>query len=412
MFGLGLYRFIPAGLRSVYFRCAHGISSALVAALYNPWRFSVERRERKPRRVENAEMVLIGLLSSTTGLGQGARCTWHRLEAEGVKVHPIDATGYCGVWGGLEVAAERFRDFRRRVGNGLGPTPPTIIIHLNPPLFQKVYFSLPALVRRNARIIAYWAWELDLIPPEWRRVAGLCDEVWVPSRFVAEAVLRRVPAVKVKIYPHIPYEAGASRAMPRWPDVAKRRKYGIPERHFCVGYSFSFSSSFARKNPIGVIRAFQEAFADKEDVSLLIRYKEGFVWPKGVNELTRLSEIDKRIVLLDADQNAVDMEEFYDLLDVYVSLHRSEGYGLTIAEAADRGIPVLATGWGLAEDIRARPLVEEVHATLVNVDDPQGIYEVKGARWAEPDVEDAKKKMIDLYHKLHEKKLERIFALP
>ncbi|WP_164177193.1 glycosyltransferase, partial [Streptococcus pneumoniae] len=33
-------------------------------------------------------------------------------------------------------------------------------------------------------------------------------------------------------------------------------------------------------------------------------------------------------------------------IDIYVSLHHAEGFGLTVAEAMARGIPVVATGAG------------------------------------------------------------------
>ena len=89
------------------------------------------------------------------------------------------------------------------------------------------------------------------------------------------------------------------------------------------------------------------------------------------------------------------VSDFFQIIDVYVSLHRSEGYGLTVAEAADVGIPALATGWWLPPDIAARPGVISVASHCVPVVDPQGVYTQKGsgAYWAEADIIDAAEKL-------------------
>ena len=78
--------------------------------------------------------------------------------------------------------------------------------------------------------------------------------------------------------------------------------------------------------------------------------------------------------------------DLYYIVDVYISLHRSEGFGLTMAEAAHVGTKVVATDWWLANDIRCRPEVETVRSRLVPMVDPQGIYALKNCRWAEPDL--------------------------
>jgi glycosyltransferase involved in cell wall biosynthesis len=73
---------------------------------------------------------------------------------------------------------------------------------------------------------------------------------------------------------------------------------------------------------------------------------------------------------------------------MYISLHRSEGFGLNLAEALALGLPVLATRWGLSDSITGHPNFIGVPSKLVPVFDPQHTYDqVPGARWAEADVE-------------------------
>jgi glycosyltransferase involved in cell wall biosynthesis len=79
--------------------------------------------------------------------------------------------------------------------------------------------------------------------------------------------------------------------------------------------------------------------------------------------------------------------DLYAAGDVYISLHRSEGYGLNIAEALRSGMPTIATGWSLAPELAADAMLRVVPSTLVPVRDPAGPYAAyRSLRWAEPDI--------------------------
>lgn len=73
--------------------------------------------------------------------------------------------------------------------------------------------------------------------------------------------------------------------------------------------------------------------------------------------------------------------------DVLISLHRAEGFGLTVAEAMALGTPVIATGWSGNMDFMDATCALVVPSRPIAVDDPQGIY--RGQSWADPDVEAA-----------------------
>jgi glycosyltransferase involved in cell wall biosynthesis len=81
--------------------------------------------------------------------------------------------------------------------------------------------------------------------------------------------------------------------------------------------------------------------------------------------------------------------------DAYVSLHRAEGYGLTMAEAMMLGKPVIATGYsGNLE------FMDDGNSLLVpfsKVRIPVGLRPYPaGAMWANPDVEAAAAAMLRL----------------
>ena len=63
-----------------------------------------------------------------------------------------------------------------------------------------------------------------------------------------------------------------------------------------------------------------------------------------------------------------ELEYLYLRNDIYLSLHRSEGYGLTIREAMLHGLYVVATGWSWNIDFMNREKAFTVQYTLVPID--------------------------------------------
>ena len=155
-------------------------------------------------------------------------------------------------------------------------------------------------------------------------------------------------------------------------------------------------SNFERKGVRSAIDTFRAAFPVQFGVNaiLLLRCRDGADFPAGMRFIRDAAARDPRIVILDGRMRSLKIADFYQAIDTYLSLSRSEGYGLSIAEAAQVGIPVLATGWSLATDLANRPMVTAVDYRLVAVDDPQHVYDdINGAVWAEPDIEDAALKL-------------------
>ena len=397
MFGLNLIRFVPECAKGLFLR--FGLFSSM--KLKN-LRAILLRRDMNYPNTENIDYkktVIIGLFSSDSGLGRGASLMLRDFQMKDINVVGIDITHLFDVpLGETPQGVLDFTEikelFRSRV-----------IIHLNPPetlfILQKLYRHLWKNRQnwKSCRIIGYWAWELELAPRTWALGANFVDEIWVPSPMVAQAMTQLLRRKTSKTITIVPYATNALPIGPRQTPSLKaklRNSYDLGENFFLAGYSFSARSTLARKNPLAAIKAFQTAFPHRiRNVGFLLRACHIALWPPGYKELLEIVRNDDRIILFDGLSRNMPVSDFFQIIDVYVSLHRSEGYGLTVAEAADVGIPALATGWWLPPDIAARPGVISVASHCVPVVDPQGVYTQKGsgAYWAEADIIDAAEKL-------------------
>jgi glycosyltransferase involved in cell wall biosynthesis len=83
-------------------------------------------------------------------------------------------------------------------------------------------------------------------------------------------------------------------------------------------------------------------------------------------------------------------------VDVYISLHRSEGFGLPAAEAMYLGTPVIATNWSATTEFMSRQTACLVDYDMIVLERPLGPYP-KGSRWADADIMQAADYMVRLY---------------
>ncbi len=182
-------------------------------------------------------------------------------------------------------------------------------------------------------IVGYWAWELPQVPRDWNFGVPFVHEVWVPSTFTAEAIRPITGGRPVRVVPHPVTVPGGTRAT--WIEAG---------RPFTVLTIFNALSSVARKNPFAVIDAFKTAFGDDRDARLVIKALNMAHAPLAMRQ--RLAaEASPNITLIDHVMSEADLEALYAKSDVLVSLHRSEGFGLTVAEAMARGLAVISTDW-------------------------------------------------------------------
>ncbi|MEY2564183.1 MAG: hypothetical protein QOH88_2376 [Verrucomicrobiota bacterium] len=256
---------------------------------------------------------------------------------------------------------------------GLEIYPFTILNVAPTPYFAPAY-ERSGLHRRNGVYrIAYWAWELETIPDEWIEVAPLLDEIWAPTEFVAKAMRSRMPLPVFKMEPGVEVDRV---------EAVSKSALGISEDQFVFLFMFDMYSEIERKNPLAVIRAFRVAFAPDEKATLVIKVSRGHADPAGLQRLSAAAK-EAGVVFIDEVVTREKAYGFIDMADCFVSLHRSEGFGLGLAEAMLLGKPTIATGYSGNLDFMNSGNSLLVDYKLVDILKSGPIYQ-RGSFWAEP----------------------------
>ncbi len=315
---------------------------------------------------------LVGYFRQDLGIGESVRLGTLAADAAGIDARLVDFSEGC-----------TSRSGNTRFATRLGATNPflTNLVHVNADQLPLAYHTLGADFFDGRHTVGIWHWELPEFPEEWVGSFELVDELWAPSRFVQAALSEKSPVPVV----HMPHAIE-----PRRPAAVDRREFDLPDDRFLFLTMYDMHSFQARKNPEAVIEAFVEAFPDAEraGVGLVVKVMNAESTPADAARLrTRAAALPGiRLVEGTFDRDAVDRLE--SACDAFVSLHRSEGFGLGLAESMALGKPVIATGWSGNLDFMDESNSALVDYRLVEIDRDHGPYR-KGQIWAEPDVEDA-----------------------
>jgi glycosyltransferase involved in cell wall biosynthesis len=335
-----------------------------------------------PQKMRNARggmaVTVIGYLRTASGVGEVGRQTLLTLARSGLSVEGCDVE--------LNVAARREDDGCAALLRDAG-TAPVQIFNINADQLPDVVRHMRHRLRPDALRINVPFWELSRFPAPWLANFADMEEVWAPSRFIQCSLAGRLD--KPVIHMPVAVELMPCARLPR-------ERFGLPADRFLFFYAFDFLSFVERKNPRSVILAFRAAFREQHRAGLVLKSMNGKLVPDQLAALRAAIGGDKNIFLVDATLDRQNTLGLITAMDAVISLHRSEGLGLLLAEAMLLGKPVIATDYSASREFVTPATGYPVGYELVPVQ--EGEYpHFEGQVWASPDVAHAAWLMRRLY---------------
>lgn len=318
---------------------------------------------------------LAGYFDAALGVGEAGRQVSDALAAQGVPLSAVGLVASQSPGGEREDARER------------GGAPHAInLLCVNADQVPSLAMDLGHGFFAGRYTIGLWWWEVDRFPEHWLEAFEYVDEVWAATAHVADAIspISPVPVVKVTL----PVTLPRFERMPR-------ERLGLPEG-FLYLFAFDHLSVFARKNPLGLIEAFKRAFAPGEGAALAIKCMNHERRPEEHARLLEAAASHPDVHVIDRHVPRAEKDAMIAACDCYASLHRSEGFGISMAEAMLLEKPVVATGYSGNLDFMTPENSFLVDHELVEVGPGSEPYP-EDARWAEPDLDHAARQLRSVF---------------
>jgi glycosyltransferase involved in cell wall biosynthesis len=319
---------------------------------------------------------IAGYLQGEFGVGEIARASYQSITSVGVP----------SVLNNVEAAIYRQEDKTLEIFSSDNPYHFNLV-HINADQANHFANLKGNQYFKNHHNIAYWFWELASFPRAWQSSFNQYQEIWVASSFCQASIAAQAPVPVVKMTQ--PVLIDPTKINPQ------RSRLGLPQQSFIFGFSFDYMSFIERKNPAAIIKAFQLAFEDRHDVLLLLKTTNGDQFPEQVQRL-KIAAKGSNVRFINHYLAREEVINLIASLDSYVSLHRSEGLGIGMAQAMFLKKPVIATGYSGNMEFMNHNNSYLVPYKLAEIEEDHGPYK-KGQHWADPDIEHAAMLMRQVY---------------
>lgn len=368
-----IWRFFPMRFRAFFWnsiglRIRHFVDRLLIA-----------RPSKTVPSANHAPLVVAGTFRTANGIGQAARQTFYALEAAGLSPIAVDLSKQLA---SVDLEVPFPLQAMPAVNEGV------LIMQINGPETMAALQHLKMGREKNWYTIGYWAWELPIFPAGWERAFPFLSELWTISEFSAKALRKHKKAPQITVFGHsihVPKRIKPDRAL-----------FKLPKDAFVFLSMADSMSSLTRKNPFATIAGFKQIFADRDNVHLVIKVRNLERHPQADNDLRTAINGAQNISLIDATLTDEELWTLLGSIDCFVSLHRSEGFGLTIVEAMALAKPVIVTAWSGNMDFTTSENAYLVEPEFIPCTDKYGVYSGRQTVWADVSADQAAEAMINV----------------
>ena len=316
---------------------------------------------------------VIGYLKTETGVGQAGRLVAQSLERSELSVQGLD----------ISVNVHSRQD-DNRIEHLLTPKIDSSIhiYKVNADQLSIVKNHIASQINHADYQISMPAWELSIFPSDWIGNFSGINEIWVESEFVRASLQAKLNIPIYCMPPAITIDNFI---------VQDRQYFNLPEKTFLFHFNFDFASYSSRKNPEAVISAYRKAFRKKclsIPTALVIKVRGYDPENKQLQRLMDATDNEPDIIIINKQLNHSDSLALMNCCDCYVSLHRSEGFGYTLAESMLLGKPVIATNFSGSKDFVKKSTGFPISHQLIPLN--KGDYPFyENQLWADPDIDHA-----------------------
>lgn len=343
-------------------------------AFIAPWQTAAwSRRHPKIRSNFRPQVNILGWPDALSGIGEDARATTVALQSVGAELCHVDLRSFLPFYGPLQDVPYEMVE---------NPCYPQSVVCLAAQDLLKLYQRAPAHWWSDFYTIGLCPWEL----PEWPQKAKLAvqgvHELWAPSTFVQKAFAHAGRPVRYVPHCILP--------LPEQGDM--RDMLGISRSTRVFLTVFDSASSMQRKNPEAVLQAFCTAFTPQDDVLLVVKSMNCSKVQSQWATLQNMNTLSEKVLFLDAKMSRTELVQLLRTCDVFVSLHRAEGFGRLLAEAMLLGKLLVCSEAGGSSDFAYEKTALCVSGKNIPVPE-RGYLFGQGQQWFDVHFEDAVKKL-------------------
>jgi glycosyltransferase involved in cell wall biosynthesis len=321
----------------------------------------------------DADVDVIGYLNLALGVGEAGRLTLKSLLRTGLAVRGLETS--------LNSPASRMDSGYEEILVAESHAPVQIFV-VNSDQIALVIDHLKDRLRDDAYRILVPFWELSNLPDAWLDAYRHVDEVWAPTRFIQRALLAKVDKPIVRMPLMLDFEP---------PRPTARSRFNLPQAKFLFFFAFDYLSYAERKNPRVVVEAFKRAFrrpGETYPAALVLKTLNADKVPTSAQPLRDMLNDDADMILIERTLSREETLGLIGACDAVVSLHRSEGLGLLVAEAMVLGKPIIATDYSATTELVTPRTGYPVDYKLIPLN--EGDYPfAEGQVWADADVDHA-----------------------